>query len=62
MNDNSVSWLDSSGDAYEGGISEDSTEEVVKGIDIWLVGNDRSQRLSTTTLPSFSTIFVLSIS
>jgi hypothetical protein len=28
--DNSVSWLDSSGDVYEKGVSEDSAEEVVK--------------------------------
>ena len=27
--DNSVSWMNSSGDVYEGGVSEDSAEEVI---------------------------------
>lgn len=36
--DNSVSWLESSGDAYEGGVSEDSAEEVVK-IDCFVLGS-----------------------
>lgn len=28
--DNSVSWLESSGDVYERGVSEDRAEEVIK--------------------------------
>ena len=38
-NDNSVSWLDSSGDVYEGGVSEDSAEEVIKAIDCFVLGS-----------------------
>ena len=38
-NDNSVSWLDNSGDVYEGGVSEDSAEEVVKAIDCFVLGS-----------------------
>ena len=38
-NDNSISWLDSSGDVYEGGVSEDSAEEVVKAIDCFVLGS-----------------------
>jgi dihydrofolate reductase len=37
--DNSVSWLDSSGDVYEKGVSEDSAEEVVKAIDCFVLGS-----------------------
>jgi dihydrofolate reductase len=37
--DNSVSWLDSSGDFYEKGVSEDSAEEVVKAIDCFVLGS-----------------------
>ena len=36
--DNSVSWLDSSGDVYEGGISEDSAGEGIK-IDCFVLGS-----------------------
>ena len=38
-NDNSVSWLNSPGDAYEGGVSEDSAEEVIKAIDCYVLGS-----------------------
>ncbi len=38
-NDNSVSWLNSSGDVYEAGVSEDSAEEVVKAIDCFVLGS-----------------------
>jgi len=37
--DNSVSWLDSSGDVYEKGVSDDSAEEVVKAIDCFVLGS-----------------------
>jgi len=37
--DNSVSWLDSSGDVYEKGVSDDSAEEVVEGIDCFVLGS-----------------------
>jgi dihydrofolate reductase len=37
--DNSVSWLDSSGDVYEKGVSEDSAEVVVKAIDCFVLGS-----------------------
>jgi dihydrofolate reductase len=37
--DNSVSWLDSSGDVYEKGGSDDSAEEVVKAIDCFVLGS-----------------------
>jgi dihydrofolate reductase len=36
--DNSVSWLNSSGDVYEKGVSDDSAEEVVKAIDCFVLG------------------------
>jgi dihydrofolate reductase len=36
--DNSVSWLDDSGDVYEEGVSYDSAEEVVKAIDCFVLG------------------------
>jgi dihydrofolate reductase len=38
-NDNSVSWLDSSGDVYERGVSEDSAAEVVKAIGCYVLGS-----------------------
>ncbi len=37
--DNSVSWLNSSGDVYEKGVSEDSDEEVVTAIDCFVLGS-----------------------
>ena len=37
--DNSVSWLDSSGDVYEGGVSEDSAAELIKAIDCFVLGS-----------------------
>jgi dihydrofolate reductase len=37
--DNSVSWLDSSGDVYEKGVSDDSAEEVVNAIDCFVLGS-----------------------
>jgi dihydrofolate reductase len=37
--DNSVSWLDSSGDVYEKGVSDDSAEEVVEVIDCFVLGS-----------------------
>jgi len=39
--DNSVSWLESSGDVYERGVSEDSAhaEEVLKAIDCFVLGS-----------------------
>jgi dihydrofolate reductase len=37
--DNSVSWLDSSEDVYEGGVSEDGAEEVVNTIDCFVLGS-----------------------
>jgi dihydrofolate reductase len=37
--DNSVSWLDSSGDVYEKGVSGDSAEEVVESIDCFVLGS-----------------------
>ena len=37
--DNSVSWLDNSGEVYEGGVSEESAEEVVKAIDCYVLGS-----------------------
>jgi dihydrofolate reductase len=40
-NDNTVSWLESSGDAYERGVSESGAEaeEAVKAIDCFLLGS-----------------------
>jgi dihydrofolate reductase len=38
-NDNSVSWLDSSGDVYEAGVSEGSSEEVIKAIGCFVLGS-----------------------
>ena len=37
--DNSVSWLNSSGDVYEAGVSEDSAEELIKAIDCFVLGS-----------------------
>jgi dihydrofolate reductase len=37
--DNSVSWLDNSGDVYEKGVSDDSAEEVVEAIDCFVLGS-----------------------
>jgi len=37
--DNSVSWLDSSGDVYEKGAPEDSAEDVVTAIDCFVLGS-----------------------
>jgi dihydrofolate reductase len=37
--DNSVSWLDSSGDVYEKGVSEDNDEEVVESVDCYVLGS-----------------------
>ena len=36
--DNSVSWLDSSGDVYEKGVPDDSAEEVVKAVNCFVLG------------------------
>jgi dihydrofolate reductase len=38
-NDNSVSWLDTSGAVYEGGVSEESADEVVRAIDCYVLGS-----------------------
>jgi dihydrofolate reductase len=38
-NDNSVSWLESSGDVYARGVSEDSAEEVINAIDCFVLGS-----------------------
>ena len=38
-NDNTVSWLNSSGDVYERGVSEDSAEQVIKAIDCFVLGS-----------------------
>ena len=37
--DNDVSWLDSSGDVYEKGVSEEGSEEVVESIDCFVLGS-----------------------
>ncbi len=37
--DNSVSWLDSSGDAYEKGVSDDTGAELVEAIDCFVLGS-----------------------
>ena len=37
--DNSVSWMNSSGDVYEGGVSEDSADEIIKAIDCYVLGS-----------------------
>ena len=36
--DNSVSWMDGSGEVYEKGVSEDSAEEDVEAIDCFVLG------------------------
>ncbi len=38
-NDNSVSWLDTSGEIYEAGASEESAEEVIRAIDCYVLGS-----------------------
>jgi dihydrofolate reductase len=38
-NDNSVSWLDTFGDVYEGGISGESATDVVTSIDCYVLGS-----------------------
>jgi dihydrofolate reductase len=38
-NDNSVSWLDSCGDVYEEGVSEECAAEVVRAIDCYVLGS-----------------------
>jgi dihydrofolate reductase len=37
--DNSVSWLDISGEVYERGVSEESDEDVVRAIDCYVLGS-----------------------
>ena len=37
--DNSVSWLDNSGQVYEGGVSEESAEDVIRAIDCYVLGS-----------------------
>jgi dihydrofolate reductase len=37
--DNSVSWLDTSGDVYEKGVSDDSAEEIAEAIDCFVLGS-----------------------
>ena len=37
--DNSVSWLDNSGQVYEGGVSEESAEDVITAIDCYVLGS-----------------------
>ncbi len=37
--DNDVSWLDSSGDVYEKGVSEESSDEFIKTIDCFVLGS-----------------------
>jgi dihydrofolate reductase len=37
--DNTVSWMDSSGDVYEKGVSEENTGEVVPAIDCFVLGS-----------------------
>ena len=37
--DNSVSWLENSGEVYEGGVSEESAEEVMRAIDCYVLGS-----------------------
>jgi dihydrofolate reductase len=36
--DNDVSWLGSSGDVYEKGVSEESSEEIINSIDCFVLG------------------------
>jgi dihydrofolate reductase len=37
--DNNVSWLDTPGDVYEKGVSDESTEEIVEPIDCFVLGS-----------------------
>jgi dihydrofolate reductase len=37
--DNSISWLESSGDVYERGVSEDSAADLVNAIDCYVLGS-----------------------
>ena len=37
--DNTVSWLESSGDVYEGGVSEDDADEVIQSIGCYVLGS-----------------------
>jgi dihydrofolate reductase len=37
--DNSVSWLDVSGEVYEGGVSEEGAEELIGAIDCYVLGS-----------------------
>jgi dihydrofolate reductase len=37
--DNSVSWLDISGEVYERGVSEESAEELIRAIDCYVLGS-----------------------
>ena len=38
-NDNTVSWLNSSGDVYEAGVSEDTAADLVNSIDCYVLGS-----------------------
>jgi len=37
--DNTVSWMDSSGDVYEAGVSDDGAEEGIEAIDCFVLGS-----------------------
>ncbi len=37
--DNSVSWMDSPGDVYERGVTDDGAEEVIQSIDCYVLGS-----------------------
>jgi dihydrofolate reductase len=37
--DNSVSWMDSPGDVYERGVTDDGAEEVIQAIDCYVLGS-----------------------
>jgi dihydrofolate reductase len=37
--DNSVSWLDTSGEVYEGGASEEDAEELIRAIECYVLGS-----------------------
>jgi hypothetical protein len=55
--DTSVSWLDSSGDVYEKGASDDSAQEVVEAIACFVLGSRTYERSNSaghmaTPLPS----------
>ena len=49
-NDNSVSWLDTSGEVYEKGVSEGSAEEVTSAIDCYVLGSRREKHCCGTEL------------